>query len=122
MKEYNERIARKRGQKAAGLAQQLKDHVRIYFPSDQTVTRSRGGRGVSRRNHTLTGSLDMLRARGCLDTPLLPHHPNLFTPPPPPPPVSPPPHPPPLPSPTPPLLATPPAPVYTCAQSARQPA
>ncbi|KAF4120288.1 Tyrosyl-DNA phosphodiesterase [Geosmithia morbida] len=49
MKEYNERTSRKRGQKmpADVLPQQLQDHVRIYFPAETTVAKSRGGRGAA---------------------------------------------------------------------------
>lgn len=50
MKEYNARASRKpSGARSAGLSQHLKDHVRIYFPTEQTVAKSRGGRGVSSR-------------------------------------------------------------------------
>lgn len=50
MKEYAERTSRKRGQKPSdAVPQRLKDHVRIYFPTERTVANSRGGRGVSAR-------------------------------------------------------------------------
>lgn len=47
MKEYNERTARKPAAKSNSASQLLKHRFRIYFPSDQTVAKSRGGRGVS---------------------------------------------------------------------------
>jgi hypothetical protein len=48
MKEYNARVSRKpAGAKSAAPPRQLKDHIRIYFPTEQTVAKSRGGRGVS---------------------------------------------------------------------------
>ena len=48
MKEYNARVSRKSSAaKSDGPSQQLKEHFRIYFPADQTVAKSRGGREVS---------------------------------------------------------------------------
>ncbi|KFH43118.1 hypothetical protein ACRE_061600 [Hapsidospora chrysogenum ATCC 11550] len=48
MKEYNARASRKpSGARSAGLSQHLKDHVRIYFPTEETVAKSRGGRGAA---------------------------------------------------------------------------
>ncbi|KFA52919.1 hypothetical protein S40293_00945 [Stachybotrys chartarum IBT 40293] len=44
MKEYRARTARKGSEKAAGLVESLKARFRIYFPTNQTVSRSRGGR------------------------------------------------------------------------------
>jgi hypothetical protein len=47
MKEYSSRISRKPGTKPGNPSQELKEHVRIYFPTDQTVAKSRGGRGAA---------------------------------------------------------------------------
>lgn len=47
MKEYRARTARKGSEKAAGLLESLKARFRIYFPTNQTVCQSRGGRSVS---------------------------------------------------------------------------
>lgn len=48
MKEYTERTTRKAS--ATGPSQTLRDHLRIYFPTDQTIGSSRGGRGVSSKS------------------------------------------------------------------------
>lgn len=48
MKEYTSRSSRKTSaQKTSGISQKFKDRFRIYFPSEETVVKSRGGRGVS---------------------------------------------------------------------------
>ncbi|KAH7140556.1 tyrosyl-DNA phosphodiesterase-domain-containing protein [Dactylonectria macrodidyma] len=44
MTEYNSRLSRATKAKAPSSVQQFKDHFRIYFPSDETVAQSRGGR------------------------------------------------------------------------------
>ncbi|KAK7429516.1 hypothetical protein QQZ08_003895 [Neonectria magnoliae] len=44
MTEYNSRLSRATKAKAASAAQPFKEHFRIYFPTDETVAKSRGGR------------------------------------------------------------------------------
>ncbi|KPM36091.1 hypothetical protein AK830_g10478 [Neonectria ditissima] len=44
MTEYNSRLSRATKAKAASAAQPFKEHFRIYFPTDETVAQSRGGR------------------------------------------------------------------------------
>lgn len=46
MKEYNARTSRKPGGKQSKPSQLLKDRFRIYFPTNRTVSESRGGRAV----------------------------------------------------------------------------
>lgn len=48
MKEYTTRTTRKPSAAGggAGPSKTLRDHLRIYFPTEQTVANSRGGRGV----------------------------------------------------------------------------
>ncbi|KAF7540514.1 hypothetical protein G7Z17_g12193 [Cylindrodendrum hubeiense] len=44
MTEYNSRLSRATKAKAPRTAEPFKDHFRIYFPTDETVAQSRGGR------------------------------------------------------------------------------
>ncbi|KAH6975901.1 tyrosyl-DNA phosphodiesterase-domain-containing protein [Ilyonectria sp. MPI-CAGE-AT-0026] len=44
MTEYNSRLRRATRAKASSTAQPFNDHFRIYFPTDETVAQSRGGR------------------------------------------------------------------------------
>ncbi|KJZ73359.1 hypothetical protein HIM_07153 [Hirsutella minnesotensis 3608] len=47
MKEYNKRANRKAGDKQPGPSKLLQDRFRIYFPTKQTVSDSRGGNGAA---------------------------------------------------------------------------
>lgn len=52
MKEYTARTTRK-PPAGSGPPQTLRDHLRIYFPTEQTVASSRGGRGVREGQRTM---------------------------------------------------------------------
>jgi hypothetical protein len=47
MKEYNARTTKKPAARPTAPSQTLKDHFRIYFPTEQTVASTRGGRGAT---------------------------------------------------------------------------
>lgn len=56
MKEYNARGTRKPAGASHSTPQLLRDHFRIYFPTEATVVNTRGGRGVSDASAPFTPS------------------------------------------------------------------
>jgi hypothetical protein len=58
LREYHERTVKGKGNKArspAAALGRISGHMRIYFPCDETVAQSRGGRQVSRGASRLAG-------------------------------------------------------------------